>query len=73
MRESPGAGAESRAAAETVVLGPTGLRVGAVGVGTNSWGSRGESDPGKRTTFDALLAAGVTLFDTAEIYTGGSS
>jgi aryl-alcohol dehydrogenase-like predicted oxidoreductase len=73
MRESPGAGTESRPAAETVVLGPTGLRVGAVGVGTNSWGSRGESDPGKRSTFDALLAAGVTLFDTAEIYTGGSS
>jgi len=59
--------------AETVVLGPTGLRVGAVGVGTNSWGSRGERDPGKRSTFDALLAAGVTLFDTAEIYTAGSS
>ncbi len=59
--------------AETVVLGSTGLRVGAVGVGTNSWGSRGETDPGKRLTFDALLAAGVTLFDTAEIYTSGSS
>ena len=43
------------------------------GVGTNSWGSRGESDPGKRSTFDALLEAGVTLFDTAEIYTAGSS
>lgn len=59
--------------AETVVLGRTGIRVGAVGVGTNSWGSRGEADPGKRSTFDALLAAGVTLFDTAEIYTAGSS
>jgi aryl-alcohol dehydrogenase-like predicted oxidoreductase len=69
-------GAESagyRGAAERVVLGPTGLSVGAVGVGTNSWGSRAESDPGKRSTFDALLAAGVTLFDTAEIYTAGAS
>lgn len=62
-----------RGGAETVVVGSTDLRVGAVGVGTNSWGSRGESDPGKRSTFDALLAAGVTLFDTAEIYTAGAS
>ena len=59
--------------AETVVLGRTGIRVGAVGVGTNTWGSRGEPDPGKRSTFDALLGAGVTLFDTAEIYTAGAS
>ena len=29
--------------------------------------------PGKRSTFDALLDAGVTLFDTAEIYTAGAS
>jgi aryl-alcohol dehydrogenase-like predicted oxidoreductase len=59
--------------AETIVLGSTGLRVSAVGVGTNSWGARGEADPGKRQTFDTLLADGVTLFDTAEIYTAGSS
>jgi aryl-alcohol dehydrogenase-like predicted oxidoreductase len=59
--------------AETVVLGRTGIRVGAVGVGTNTWGARGEADPGRRSTFDALLDAGVTLFDTAEIYTAGSS
>ena len=60
-------------AAETIVLGATSLRVSAVGVGTNSWGARGEADPGKRQTFDTLLADGVTLFDTAEIYTAGSS
>jgi aryl-alcohol dehydrogenase-like predicted oxidoreductase len=60
-------------AAETIVLGSTGLRVSAVGVGTNSWGARGESDPGKRQTFEDLLTDGVTLFDTAEIYTRGSS
>ena len=58
---------------DEIVLGRTGISVGAVGAGTNSWGSRGESDPGKRSTFDALLAAGVTLFDTAEIYTAGAS
>ena len=28
--------------AETVVLGRTGIRVGAVGVGTNTWGGPGE-------------------------------
>ncbi len=60
-------------AAETTALGSTSLRVSAVGVGTNSWGSRGQSDSGKRLTFEALLEHGVTLFDTAEIYTGGSS
>jgi aryl-alcohol dehydrogenase-like predicted oxidoreductase len=58
---------------ETMVLGATGLRVSTVGVGTNSWRAGGDADSGARKTFDALLAAGVTLFDTAEIYTGGSS
>ena len=58
---------------ETIVLGSTDLRVSAIGVGTNSWGARGEADPGKRRTFDSLLDDGVTLFDTAEIYTAGSS
>ncbi len=73
MRGSRSGAESAGGAAETVVLGPTGPRVGAVGVGTNTWGSKGGSDPGKRSTFDALLAAGVTLFDTAEIYTAGSS
>jgi aryl-alcohol dehydrogenase-like predicted oxidoreductase len=59
--------------AETIVLGSTSLRVSAVGVGTNSWGARGEADPGKRRTFDAVIAEGVSFFDTAEIYTAGSS
>jgi aryl-alcohol dehydrogenase-like predicted oxidoreductase len=58
---------------ETTVLGSTGLRVSAVGVGTNTWGGGRAADPGARNTFDALCAAGVTLFDTAEIYTGGAS
>jgi aryl-alcohol dehydrogenase-like predicted oxidoreductase len=58
---------------ETIALGRTGLRLGAIGVGTNSWGSGSGPDPGRRATFDALLDAGVTLFDTAEIYTGGAS
>jgi len=62
-----------RETSETIALGRTGLRLGAVGVGTNTWGGRSASDPDRRATFDALLAAGVTLFDTAEIYTGGAS
>ncbi|HTZ51194.1 MAG TPA: aldo/keto reductase [Spirochaetia bacterium] len=58
---------------ETVTLGKTGIRLGALGVGTNTWGSRAVSHGQVRLTFDALLDAGVTLFDTAEIYTGGAS
>jgi len=60
------------ASSETIALGRTGLRLGAIGVGTNRWGGRG-GDPDTRPTFDALLDAGVTLFDTAEIYTAGRS
>jgi len=56
-----------------VALGMTDVRVSPVGVGTNSWGAKNERDPGKRATFEALMNAGITLFDTAEIYTGGRS
>jgi len=54
--------------AETVELGRTGLRVSAVGVGTNTWGSRAGPDPDKRATLDALMDSGITLVDTAEVY-----
>ncbi len=57
----------------TITLGSTDVRVSTVGVGTNSWGAKNERDPGKRATFEALMAAGITFFDTAEIYTGGRS
>ena len=56
-----------------VALGASDVRVSPVGVGTNSWGARGEADPGKKATFEALHATGLTFLDTAEIYTGGSS
>ena len=65
-----------RQTSETIALGPTGLRLGAIGAGTNTWGGRSasdRSDQDRRATFDALLDAGVTLFDTAEIYSGGAS
>jgi len=57
--------------AEAAELGRTGLRVSALGAGTNTWGSRAGPDPDKRSTFDALLDSGITLIDTAEVY-GGS-
>ena len=56
-----------------VALGRTTVRVSAMGAGTNTWGSRSGPDPDKRSTFDALRQAGITLLDTAEIYTGGAS
>jgi aryl-alcohol dehydrogenase-like predicted oxidoreductase len=54
-----------------IALGATDVRVSPVGVGTNKWGSRGQTDPGQ--TFDALAAAGITFFDTAEVYMLGAS
>jgi aryl-alcohol dehydrogenase-like predicted oxidoreductase len=57
----------------TIALGPTELRVSPMGVGTNSWGVRRGADPGKLPAFNALLNAGINLFDTAEIYTLGAS
>jgi aryl-alcohol dehydrogenase-like predicted oxidoreductase len=54
-----------------IALGPTDLRVSPVGVGTNRWGSRGQADPAR--TFEAIAAAGITFFDTAEIYMLGAS
>jgi aryl-alcohol dehydrogenase-like predicted oxidoreductase len=56
-----------------LTLGATEVQVSRVGVGTNSWGARGERDPGKAATFRELLDAGITFFDTAEIYTAGAS
>jgi aryl-alcohol dehydrogenase-like predicted oxidoreductase len=56
-----------------IPLGRTDMRVSPVGAGTNSWGTGRSADPGKRAAFDALLAAGITFFDTAEIYTMGGS
>jgi aryl-alcohol dehydrogenase-like predicted oxidoreductase len=56
---------------DQVALGPTDLRVSPIGVGTNRWGSRGQTDP--RQTFDAIAASGITFFDTAEIYMMGAS
>lgn len=56
------------------VLGASGLEVSALGLGTNRWGlRRGKDDSNVFQTFQAALDAGLTFFDTAEIYTGGES
>lgn len=59
-------------------VGP--FQVAPLGVGTWAWGDRmvwgygGEfGDRDLREAFDASVAAGITLFDTAEVYGGGRS
>lgn len=66
--------------AATVALGPTALRVPSLGAGAWSWGDARYWGYGERHTsrdvLDAFMAsveAGVTLFDTAEVYGHGAS
>jgi aryl-alcohol dehydrogenase-like predicted oxidoreductase len=51
-------------------LGNSGLTVSVVGLGTNNFGSRLDLDA-TRSVVDAALDAGVTFFDTADIYGNG--
>jgi aryl-alcohol dehydrogenase-like predicted oxidoreductase len=53
-------------------LGDSGLAVSIVGLGCNNFGSRLDADQTK-SVVEAALDAGVTLFDTADIYGGGKS
>jgi aryl-alcohol dehydrogenase-like predicted oxidoreductase len=53
-------------------LGKSGLTVSVVGLGCNNFGSRLDLE-GTRTVVHAALDAGVTLFDTADIYGNGQS
>jgi aryl-alcohol dehydrogenase-like predicted oxidoreductase len=48
-------------------LGPSGLVVSVVGLGCNNFGRKLDAD-GTRTVVDAAFDAGITLFDTADIY-----
>ncbi|TDB93708.1 aldo/keto reductase, partial [Micromonospora fluostatini] len=48
-------------------LGDSGLVVSTVGVGCNNFGRKLDLD-GTRAVVDAALDAGITLFDTADIY-----
>ncbi len=53
-------------------LGHSGIEVSAVGIGCNAFGARVDAD-GTRAVVDAALDAGVTLFDTADVYSFGAS
>ena len=48
-------------------LGASGLVVSVVGIGCNNFGRKLDAD-GTREVVDAALDAGITLFDTADIY-----
>ncbi|MEV6705172.1 aldo/keto reductase [Micromonospora wenchangensis] len=48
-------------------LGDSGLVVSVVGIGCNNFGRKLDTD-GTRAVVDAALDAGITLFDTADIY-----
>ena len=56
----------------TRTLGDDGPEVTVVGLGTNNFGPRIDFEQA-RTVVDAALAAGITLFDTADIYGQGTS
>ncbi len=65
---------------ETTPLGRTGLRVTPLGLGTWQWGDsmfwgygKGYAESEIKAAFDASLAAGITFFDTAEVYGRGRS
>jgi aryl-alcohol dehydrogenase-like predicted oxidoreductase len=51
-------------------LGASGLLVSTVGLGCNNFGGRLDEDR-TREVVDAAIDAGVTLFDTADIYGNG--
>jgi aryl-alcohol dehydrogenase-like predicted oxidoreductase len=53
-------------------LGESGLRVSAVGLGTNNLGARLDQAASARVVH-AALDHGITLFDTADVYGGGQS
>jgi aryl-alcohol dehydrogenase-like predicted oxidoreductase len=54
----------------TRALGDGGPEVSVVGLGCNNFGGRVDLD-GTRAVVDAALEAGVTLFDTADVYGNG--
>ncbi len=58
----------------TIQLGQDGPEIQPLGIGTRTWGyGEDAADSNRRDAFTASLNAGVTLFDTAEIYAMGKS
>ncbi len=53
-------------------IGKSGLRVSVVGLGCNNFGMRLDLE-GSRAVIDAAIDAGITLFDTADIYGGAGA
>src|SRR4029077_6362125 len=53
-------------------LGEGGPEVTVVGLGTNNFGARCDLEQ-TRAVIDAALGEGITLFDTADIYSQGTS
>ncbi|GAA1731338.1 aldo/keto reductase [Aeromicrobium alkaliterrae] len=53
-------------------LGHSGITVSSVGIGSNAFGARVDAD-GTRAVVDAAFDAGVTFFDTADVYSYGAS
>jgi len=53
-------------------LGTSGIQVSRVGLGCNNFGRRLDL-AGTRAVVDAALAAGITFFDTADVYGDGDS
>ncbi len=69
-----------QAATPTITLGPSGIATAPLGVGTWAWGEARFWGYGQQygrddvaAAFAASVAAGVTLFDTAEVYGQGES
>lgn len=66
---------------ELISLGPTNIQISPIGIGTWAWGDKlywnyGRSDytdADLSATFETSLAAGITWFDTAEVYGSGRS
>ena len=56
----------------TTSIGDSGLVVSVVGLGCNNFGRRLDQD-GATAVVHAALEAGVTMFDTAEMYGDGES
>src|SRR5690348_13804076 len=56
----------------TRALGGSGIEASAVGLGCNNFGRRLDLE-GTAAVLEAALAAGVTFFDTADVYGRGES